>query len=286
VDLRVSSLHRLWSWLGGLLVLSSVFNLRYQYRYRPFLDLADATDLGYHLVTLATVVLGIHVAWRAKRACDPIDAQRILGASLGILVVLAGLEESLFENYRSLGVPRQLFFAAGLLVAAAAPLLWGSALVRCQHPMDPRSRSLGRVLAILLTIALALKLYVLVDRYASWMSFLHAYLRPKYLLMTSFRSLPTVFLLKGVIEEQLPVRSPQQAGRRSRSVFWALLGWFLSDSGWWGYEVLNSMLRVQSFAKQFWWGLLFRDLILLVAVGTFLRFAPREPELEPAPESA
>ncbi len=283
--LRHRSLHRLIPWLGGILIVVSVFSLRHQYRYRSFLEIVDTNDLAYHLFYLITAALGVHLTWRVKRPFEPNQALWIAGSCFGMMTVLSVLEDGLFDNqYRVFG--QYVAFATELLGTSTVPILWGCALVRCQDSVDQRSRKMGRALAILLTIVLALKFYAVVDQYYSWMSFLRTYLKPKVMATTTFRFLPTIFLLKAVIEEQLPVRDPQQAGRRARSVFWALLGWFVSHAGWWGYEVLYSMLNFQSFGKVFWSGLLVHDLILLIAVGTFVWLAKPEPEASTEVETA
>ena len=202
-----------------------------------------------------------------------------------MMTVLTVLEDGLFETrYRHF--QRYVAVATEILGISTVPIWWGCALVRCQDSGDQRSRKIGRALSILLAIVLALKFYAVVDQYYSWMSFVLTYLKPKVMATTTFRFLPTIFLLKAAIEEQMPVRDPQQAGRRSRSVFWALLGWFVSHAGWWGYEVLYSMLNFQSFGKVFWSGLLIHDLILLIFLGTFVWLAKAELETLPAPGSA
>ena len=172
-------------------------------------------------------------------------------------------------------------FATDLLVTSVPPLLLGCALARCQDSTDTRSRKLGRILAILLAIVLSLMCYKVLEGrgFISSLVFLLRYLDPRHLSLRSLRSLPTVFLTKGVLEELLPVRSPLQAGRRARSVTWALLGWYVSHAGWWVYGVLFSMFQYQSFGRLFWSGLLRHALLLLIAGSTLLGLSKPEPEV-------
>jgi hypothetical protein len=190
------------------------------------------------------------------------------------------LEESVFERYRYREFKEYVYFTADLLALTASPVLWGCVLVRCQDALNPRSRKFGRTLAILLTIVLALKFYTVLSDggYSSWMHFLAINLEPRYLFRTSLRFLPTVCLLRAVVTEMLPVRSPRQAGLRARSVAWDLIGWYVSLSGWWVYRVLFSMFKYQSFGRLFWTGLLMHALVLLIALAAFFALSRQEPE--------
>jgi hypothetical protein len=287
VLLRINTLHRWVPLLGAALALAALGSLRELHRHRGFFEIVDNTDLVVHLFCLGVAGLGIHAGWRQKSILDAPSALRVAGLYLAAFLAFEMLENSVFDRYRYESLKEYFFFANDLLVDAAGALFWGCALVRCQDPMDPDSRRRCRILSILLAIGMPLKLYAafLDSGYSWWTDFLIVNLRPKRLLMTSFRCLPTVLLFRAIVKERLPVRSAQQAGRGARSVFWDLLGWFLSHAGWWGYAVLYSMLKEQSYGRMFWRGLLTHALLALIALTTFLGLAKPEPEA-PALSSA
>ena len=285
--LRINSLHRLVPLLGAALALAALGSLRELHRHRGVFEVVDNTDLVVHLFYLVVAGLGIHAGWLQDRTLGVPSALRVAGLYLAAFLAFEMLENSVFDRYRYESLVKFLFFGNDLLVDASAALFWGCALVRCQDPLEPRSRKLCRILSLLLAIGMPLKLYAafLDSGYSWWSDFLIVNLRPKRLFMTSLLCLPTALLSRAIIKERLPVRSAQQAGRRARSVFWDLLGWFLSHAGLWGYFVLYSMLKEQSYGRMFWKGLLTHALLALIALTTFLGLAKPEPEA-PAVASA